>query len=79
MISTTCVLLISISLDPKAIQCAKLSGFNPIITTASLHNEPLLLSLGATRVVERSSETNAERTPAAVVAEITSHLKGVVP
>lgn len=33
---------------------AKLSGFSPIITTASLHNEPLLRSLGASHVLDRS-------------------------
>ena len=36
-----------------AIQIAKLSGYSPIITTASLHNEPLLKSLGATAVLDR--------------------------
>jgi len=36
-----------------AIQLAKLSGFSPIITTASLHNQDLLLSLGATHVIDR--------------------------
>lgn len=33
---------------------AKLSGFSPIITTASLHNESLLRSLGASHVLDRS-------------------------
>lgn len=37
------------------IQLARLSGFSPIITTASLHNESLLKSLGATHVVDRSA------------------------
>ena len=32
---------------------AKLSGFSPIITTASLHNADFLRSLGATHVVDR--------------------------
>lgn len=36
-----------------AIQLANLSGFSPIITTASLHNRDLLLSLGATHVIDR--------------------------
>lgn len=36
-----------------AIQLAKLSGFSPIITTASLKNKELLLSLGATHVLDR--------------------------
>ena len=38
---------------PAAIQIAKLVGHSPIITTASLHNEPLLKSLGATAVLDR--------------------------
>ena len=33
---------------------AKLSGFSPIITSASPHNEALLKSLGATHVIDRS-------------------------
>ncbi|KAI9463861.1 chaperonin 10-like protein [Boletus coccyginus] len=41
------------SLGQQAIQLAKLSGFSPIITTASLHNQELLLSLGATHVIDR--------------------------
>ena len=44
-----------------AIQLAKLSGFSPIVTTASLHNTDLLKSLGATHVVDRSaSDVSAE-------------------
>ncbi|EGO00283.1 hypothetical protein SERLA73DRAFT_180782 [Serpula lacrymans var. lacrymans S7.3] len=35
------------------IQVARLSGFSPIIATASLHNTTLLTSLGATHVVDR--------------------------
>lgn len=30
-----------------------MSGFSPIITTASKHNEPLLKSLGATHIIDR--------------------------
>ncbi|KAI9463862.1 chaperonin 10-like protein [Boletus coccyginus] len=41
------------SVGQQAIQLAKLSGFSPIITTASLHNQELLLSLGATHVIDR--------------------------
>ena len=37
-----------------AIQFARLSGFSPIITTASLHNTALLESLGATHILSRS-------------------------
>ena len=51
----------------KVIQLAKLSGFSPIITTASLHNSNLLQSLGATHVVDRKADVPAK------VAEI---LKG---
>ena len=36
------------------IQFAKLSGFSPIITTASKQNEVFLKSIGATHVVDRS-------------------------
>ncbi len=36
-----------------ALQWAKLSGFNPIISTASLHNTELLKSQGATHVIDR--------------------------
>ncbi|KAI0783886.1 medium-chain dehydrogenase/reductase like protein [Irpex lacteus] len=38
-----------------AIQVAKLSGFNPIIATASLRNTELLKSLGATHVIDRNA------------------------
>lgn len=44
----------------KAIQFAKLSGFSPIITTASLHNADLLKAFGATHVVDRKSVVVAE-------------------
>ncbi|KAG8218890.1 hypothetical protein J3R82DRAFT_4570 [Butyriboletus roseoflavus] len=37
----------------SSIQLTRLSGFSPIITTASLHNEGLLLSLGATHIFDR--------------------------
>ena len=39
--------------DIPVIQFAKLSGFSPIITTASASNEALLKSLGATHVLDR--------------------------
>ena len=38
-----------------AIQLARLSGFSPIITTASLRNEGLCKELGATHVIDRTS------------------------
>ena len=44
------------------IQLAKLSGFSPIITTASLHNEELLKSLGATDVIDRKADVIKEVT-----------------
>jgi NADPH:quinone reductase-like Zn-dependent oxidoreductase len=37
-----------------AIQFARLSGFSPIIVTASAHNTELLQSLGATHIIPRS-------------------------
>lgn len=37
------------------IQLAQLSGFSPIITTASSHNAAYLKSLGATHVIDRSA------------------------
>ncbi|PCH39340.1 GroES-like protein [Wolfiporia cocos MD-104 SS10] len=43
----------SSSVGQYALQLAKLSGFSPIITTASLHNTAFLQSLGATHVVDR--------------------------
>jgi NADPH:quinone reductase-like Zn-dependent oxidoreductase len=49
-----------------AIQLAKVSGFSPIITTASLHNERLLKSLGATHVLDRKAPVSD--LPAAVKA-----------
>ncbi|EIN05617.1 NAD(P)-binding protein [Punctularia strigosozonata HHB-11173 SS5] len=42
------------SMGQYAIQFARLSGFSPIIVTASEHNTDLLLSLGATHVLPRS-------------------------
>lgn len=42
-----------------AIQFAKISGFSPIITTASLRNTDLLKSLGATHVIDRNISASA--------------------
>ncbi|KAF9236633.1 chaperonin 10-like protein [Melanogaster broomeanus] len=47
------------SLGQYAIQLAKISGFSPIIATASLHNKDLLLSLGATHVLDRKLSSDA--------------------
>lgn len=52
-----------------AIQLARLSGFSPIIATASLHNAQLLSSLGATHVLDRRL-SSAALTDA--IAKITS-------
>jgi hypothetical protein len=52
-----------------AIQLARLSGFSPIITTASLHNSELLSSLGATHVLDRKLSTAALKE---AIANITS-------
>ncbi|RPD72435.1 GroES-like protein [Lentinus tigrinus ALCF2SS1-7] len=49
----------SSSVGQYAIQVAKYSGYSPIITTASLHNEALLKSLGATAVVDRKLPASA--------------------
>ena len=40
-----------------AIQLAKLSGFSPIVVTASPQHTDYLLSLGATRVIDRNLDT----------------------
>ncbi|CDO71820.1 hypothetical protein BN946_scf184939.g44 [Trametes cinnabarina] len=62
----------SSSVGQYAIQLAKLSGFSPIIATASPHNAQLLLSLGATHVIDRSLP------PAAIKQEL-SKLTGGKP
>lgn len=55
------------------IQLAKLSGFSPIITTASLTHAPFLRSIGATRVLDRSLTHNT------LVASITASAKDLTP
>ncbi|GJE88772.1 zinc-binding alcohol dehydrogenase family protein [Phanerochaete sordida] len=50
------------------IQFAKLSGFSPIIATASVHNEEYLKSVGATHVIDRNIPADEL---AAAVKEIT--------
>ncbi|KAG8218886.1 chaperonin 10-like protein [Butyriboletus roseoflavus] len=47
------------SVGQYAIQLAKLSGFSPIITTASVQHKDYLLSLGATHVLDRKLPTAA--------------------
>jgi len=49
----------SSSVGLYAIQLAKLSGFSPIIATASAHNEALLKSVGATHFVDRKADVPA--------------------
>ncbi|KZV67300.1 GroES-like protein [Peniophora sp. CONT] len=50
----------SSSVGQYAIQLAKLSGFNPIITTASKHNEAYCKSAGATHVLDYHEVPYAE-------------------
>lgn len=57
-------------LNSLAIQLARLSGFSSIIATSSLHNAPLLESLGATTIVDRKE--------ADVQTEITKSAKGAL-
>ncbi|KIJ54560.1 hypothetical protein M422DRAFT_24506 [Sphaerobolus stellatus SS14] len=45
------------SVGQYAIQLARLSGFSPIVTTASPYNETYLKSIGATHVIDRNAET----------------------
>ncbi|KAI0684707.1 medium-chain dehydrogenase/reductase like protein [Cytidiella melzeri] len=45
----------SSAVGQQVLQFAKLSGFSPIITTASLHNASLVKSLGATHVIDRNT------------------------
>lgn len=49
----------SSSVGQNAIQLVKLSGFSPIITTASLKHAEYLKSLGATHVIDRSVSGSA--------------------
>ncbi|KAI0366166.1 GroES-like protein [Pilatotrama ljubarskyi] len=57
------------SVGQYAIQMAKLSGFSPIITSASPRNEQLLLSLGATHVLDRSLSTQAIQSELAKITQ----------
>ncbi|KAI0283553.1 GroES-like protein [Russula brevipes] len=58
----------SSSVGQYALQLAKLSGFNPIITTASAHNEGYCRAAGATHVIDYSTTPYASIP--AVVKEI---------
>ena len=52
-----------------AIQLARLSGFSPLITTASAHNRNLLTSLGATHVLDRTLSSNALKEQVAQITD----------
>ncbi|THH04873.1 hypothetical protein EW145_g5210 [Phellinidium pouzarii] len=56
----------SSSVGQYVIQLAKLSGFTPIITTASLHSADLLKDAGATHIIDRKTDIPIE------VSKITS-------
>jgi NADPH:quinone reductase-like Zn-dependent oxidoreductase len=56
----------------SVLQLAKLSGFSPIITTASSHNASYVKSLGATHVIDRTTPL------ASAMASITSEPVGIV-
>ena len=55
-------------MTPPAIQYAALSGFSPIITTASPKNEALLRSYGATHVLDRNLSADALKAQVAQIA-----------
>ncbi|EJD07075.1 GroES-like protein [Fomitiporia mediterranea MF3/22] len=50
----------STSVGQYVIQLARLSGFSPIITTASLHNADHLKSIGATHIIDRKADVPAK-------------------
>ncbi|KAI0077047.1 medium-chain dehydrogenase/reductase like protein [Panus rudis PR-1116 ss-1] len=54
----------SSSVGSYVIQAAKLSGFSPIITTVSPHNDDLVKSLGATHTIDR------RLSPSEIVAKV---------
>ncbi|EIW58236.1 GroES-like protein [Trametes versicolor FP-101664 SS1] len=58
------------SVGQYAIQLARIAGHTPIITTASLHNAPLLTSLGATHVLDR------HRSKESILAELPALMGG---
>ncbi|KAH6913541.1 chaperonin 10-like protein [Coprinopsis sp. MPI-PUGE-AT-0042] len=57
------------SVGQYVVQLARLSGFSPIITTASPQHEEYLKSLGATHVLDRSLDPGAVQT---AIADLTS-------
>ena len=60
-----------------AIQLAKLSGFSPIITTASLRYESSLKALGATHVLDRSSPITKAQVQAITSTPIKNIFDGI--
>lgn len=60
----------SSSVGSYVIQIAKLSGFAPIITTASSHNSTYLKSLGATHVLDRHLDSAALQKEIASITEL---------
>ncbi|GJJ08286.1 hypothetical protein Clacol_002496 [Clathrus columnatus] len=50
----------SATVGQSVIQLAKLSGFDPIVVTASPHNEQFVKSFGATHVIDRHSDVVPE-------------------
>jgi NADPH:quinone reductase-like Zn-dependent oxidoreductase len=56
-INTVCAYLMK---SLPVLQLARLSGFSPIVTTASLHNVDYVKSLGATHVIDRKADVVAE-------------------
>ncbi|KAF7978888.1 hypothetical protein HWV62_44389 [Athelia sp. TMB] len=60
----------SSSVGAYVLQLAKLSGFSPIITTASSHNAAYLESLGATHVLDRHLDSAALQKAVASITEL---------
>lgn len=54
---------------PSALQLAKLSGFSPVITTASLKHVETLKSLGATHVIDRNVSGSALASEISVITQ----------
>ncbi|KAF8804124.1 GroES-like protein [Phlegmacium glaucopus] len=59
----------SSSVGQNAIQLAKISGFSPIITTASLKHAEFLKSLGATHVIDRNVSASALATEVSSITQ----------
>ena len=57
------------SINCSAIQLAKLSGFSPIITTASLRHAEYVKSIGATHVIDRSISASTLASEISVITQ----------